>query len=698
MTAELTFDGEAFDPTDLTATGTTTGPETAPEANPEAVEAPVRTLPGAPAAGPAGAVARLRHQLVTAHHQALATQELLQRRLLSTLPGGTGTTRRMSTSTSTSTNTSTTSSEPTPTLPPVPAPPTSEGAFKPLARTRRASLDAGDLDRLAAGELAAVLGPEYDQLGANPELRLRPGRVARLRAIEGLSARGGAAGRGGADATLGDVAVDGPISLADAAVEAAEALALVLGLHLSLPDTTLTGAAGEPVLIGDPEDAQTLRLDVTVVDLVPRPHLVARAVLRCGDEVIGWVRDVTVRVEERPGAPIGPDADGLGPALGRVTPDGEPALLGEFHMAHIACGDLGIGLGAPFARFTERRATRLPSHGLLLVDRVVAMDGVRGRLDGARYTTEYDVPDDAWYLAETGNADVPNFVLMETSLQSALLGGYHLGATLTDPDQDYSLRNLGGAGTLLREIDLPGRTIRQESALTSTTPMPGSILQEFTYTLAVDGEPYYEGSSMFGYFTAQTLANQTGLDGGRPAPTWLEEQPTPPATRTLDVAGRRTTQDGPRPPRGHLALLDTVTVVDGGGRDGQGYLHVARAVDPDDWFFARHFHLDPVVPGSLGVEQIVQAMQEWAVDAGLADGLTAPEFVVPVGVELSWRYRGQVVPTDGVTTLEVHLTGVERRPGRVRVTGEASLWKPGLRIYELTGATVELRERGAQPW
>jgi hypothetical protein len=34
----------------------------------------------------------------------------------------------------------------------------------------------------------------------------------------------------------------------------------------------------------------------------------------------------------------------------------------------------------------------------------------------------------------------------------------------------------------------------------------------------------------------------------------------------------------------------------------------------------------------------------------------------------------------------------------VRVVADARMWKPGLRIYELTDIAVELREEGAQPW
>ncbi|MGH3248858.1 MAG: hypothetical protein ACRDOI_22015 [Trebonia sp.] len=68
-----------------------------------------------------------------------------------------------------------------------------------------------------------------------------------------------------------------------------------------------------------------------------------------------------------------------------------------------------------------------------------------------------------------------------------------------------------------------------------------------------------------------------------------------------------------------------------------------------------HFRDDPVIPGSFGVEAVISAMQEWLLDGGLGDGLAAPSFVLPVGVPFSWKYRGQLLPTDGSFTLEVHV-------------------------------------------
>ncbi|MEU5695102.1 beta-ketoacyl synthase [Actinosynnema sp. NPDC020468] len=644
MTA-LEFVGLPFDPTAWN------GPAEPEPERPEHPERAVRDVP---------VLSLLRSALVEAHSTALRAQEGWQRVLLAT-PAAPEAAQEYGTT----------------------HVPSDETAFKPLARTQVVRFGHAELRRLADGDVPSVFGSRYDQQGANPDVRLTGGIV--LTDVRGIGLRGGAHRRG----LLSAGAVPGADPLA-VAVQAAELFALYTGLHLCLADATFVRLPGESVHVGAP--GEDVELEVEEIDLVPRPHL--KAHVRIGGTV---VRDLTLALREKPGVPVGPERGGFPSRwLGRVGVRGEQVLLSEFHLTHLARGDQGVALGPEFAHYTGIKATRLPTGGLLLVDRVVEIDGVRGELDAATYRTEYDSPADAWYYADTANASMPNCVYMETSLQAALLIGYHLGATLSTPDTTLSLRNLGGTATVLREVDLRDRTIEQRSTLLATTLMTGSSLQTFGYELETGGVPFYRGETMFGYFSDAALANQTGLDAGRDKPTWLESSGAA-VTGTIDVAGRRAA-GAPLTARDHLALLDEVSVVDGGGEHGAGYLWARRAIDPDDWFFARHFHLDPVIPGSLGVESVVVAMQEWLLASGHAADLRDPGFVLPVGVPFSWKYRGQFLPTDGASTLEVHIKDVLRKPGRVRVIGDASVWKPGLRIYELIDIAVELREEGAEPW
>ncbi|MFF0543613.1 beta-ketoacyl synthase [Nocardia thailandica] len=702
----LEFDGIAFDP--VGARATTPGDPGTPT-EPAAPAAATRTELGAPTApgeaGPAGpgpdggeahrphpdtasagadphadpaataaaVLAQVRAGLVTAHETALAAQSALQRSLwqqaLAAIPATGSPSAPDATAARIAVGdhdgalvapVSGGASDPAHTGGGVlPAP---EGSFKPLARTPRRTLDAAALALLTQGAVAEVFGPAHRRSGLETAARLADGRAAVLTEVLAISPAAGESQGRVVARFRGDAAA--------AAREAAELFALFTGQHLAVAGSRFDGTVRGTAAAGE----GIVEFEVGAADLVPRPFVrgTARA---AGSEFA-----VEVVLREPAGQPLGP---------GLATGD---LLLSEFHMTHLARGDQAIALGPEFAPYTGVRATRLPTGGLLLVDRVLDFDGERGRLDTAAYTSEYDSPADSWYYADTANESLPHFVYMETSLQAALLMGYYAGPTLTQPGTTLSLRNLGGTATVLRRVDLRDKTIHQRSRMLSTTILPGSSLQTFDYTLSADGEPFYRGETMFGYFSDEALANQTGLDAGRPAPSWLSANPGGPV-RVIDVAARRADPAAPLCARRALALIDTVEVVDGGGRYGEGYLHSLREIDPSDWYFERHFHLDPVIPGSLGVESVIHAVQEWILDAGFAEDLTDPVFSIPAGIEFTWRYRGQFLPTDGTVELEAHIKEVRRGPRGVTVLVDASLWKPGLRIYELLDLGVELTER-----
>lgn len=588
-------------------------------------------------------------------------------------------------------------------------------AFKPLARSARTSLDAADLASLSRGDIAVAFGAPYAQPGYNQRVVLATAGPLLLTSVDRIDCRGGSAELGALDAQCQPAGTglddDGAQHRLAAASQAVEVLALYLGLHLCFADCDLAAGLPEGAVADGPPPATlhvgtdrptaSMRVEIVSVDLVPLPWLAADVTFVDADgAVTGRIHGLGLHARPRSGALLGPTTGGTVPEfLGRFNKSGEPAMLSEFNITHIAHGDQAIAMGPEFGTFSDVPAVRLPSGELLLVDRVMSLTGRRGDVHAeSRWRTEYDSPADSWYYRESANAGMPNCVFMEFSLQAAAFLGPYLGGTLLgDGAEPLRLRNLEGQATLLRDVDLRDQTISQASSITSTSITPGALLQEFAYESSISGQPFYRGTSLFGYFDSDALENQVGLDGGRLVPTWLQANPTA-ASRTVDVAARRVTPGRVACSVGRLALIDTFDVVDAGGRAGLGYLHGVQDVDPAAWYFDRHFYLDPVIPGSFGVETIIQAIQEWIVDTGLDQEIDRPEFVVPVGSTLSWKYRGQFLRSDGPMTFEVHVTGVERRPGRVRVSAEASVWKPGMRIYAIERVCVELRDADAPPW
>ena len=98
-------------------------------------------------------------------------------------------------------------------------------------------------------------------------------------------------------------------------------------------------------------------------------------------------------------------------------------------------------------------------------------------------------------------------------------------------------------------------------------------------------------------------------------------------------------------------MLDRITGFwpDGGGSRARLAARRRRTSTRREWFFKAHFFQDPVQPGSLGVEALVQLLQ--CVHAATrGDGRRArpaPRFEpIALGTPSTWKYRGQVVPTN----------------------------------------------------
>jgi 3-hydroxymyristoyl/3-hydroxydecanoyl-(acyl carrier protein) dehydratase len=308
------------------------------------------------------------------------------------------------------------------------------------------------------------------------------------------------------------------------------------------------------------------------------------------------------------------------------------------------------------------------------------------------------MPRDPWFTRANGSPVTPYSILMEIALQPCGFLSAHQGTSFVYADSDLYVRNLDGSGFLHREIDLRGRTLRNRVVLTSTTSLSGVILQKFTYTVECEGEAVFDGDAAFGYFEAAALGQQAGLDGGRSVPTWLAASGVPAGWVELGdgqrLADARPGRPHERLPTSRLHLLDRAAVIPGGGRHGLGYVLAEKAVDPSSWFFACHFHQDPVMPGSLGVESIVEALQYLIMSMGLTEGFRSPRFGHLSGGRTVWKYRGQVLADARSIAVEVHITGVEERDDAQVVTAEASLWRDGLRIYALNDLAQCVSEAG----
>ena len=198
-----------------------------------------------------------------------------------------------------------------------------------------------------------------------------------------------------------------------------------------------------------------------------------------------------------------------------------------------------------------------------------------------------------------------------------------------------------------------------------------------------------ELDTVFGFFPHAALEEQVGLPT-QESHRLLLEQPTGLCVALATRPASRFPPAGPALAGPMLLMLDRLTGLwPDGGAHGLGAARAERDVDPGDWYFRAHFFSDPVQPGSLGVEALVQLLQCFMLESGLTRGLEHAHFEpLATARPLRWRYRGQVTPTSRLITTTIELTergSDERGPFAVC---DGSLWVDGRRIYEVSGLAM----------
>ncbi len=379
-----------------------------------------------------------------------------------------------------------------------------------------------------------------------------------------------------------------------------------------------------------------------------------------------------------------------------------PALFDSCQLDEFGTGRISACLGPAFARYDLRRIPRIPNGDLKMMSRVTAISGCPGDFDSpASVTVEYDVPPDAWYFRDSAYPSIPGSLWMEIALQPCGFLSAYLDTYALVPYEPSYFRNLDGSLRALETpqglFDVRGKTIVTRAVLLSHAVSGGSVIQKYAFEISCDGRPIYAGESIFGYFSVEAMANQVGLDGGRAAPpAFRSDESLARRLLSIELARLQAARHG-RPnyhlPRGRLHFLDEIRISPDGGRYGKGYIYASRPVNPRDWFYPYHFYQDPVMPGSLGVEAILEAMQGFALAGDFGCGLRSPHLRVTIGAApLTWRYRGQITQQHRLMELEVHLGSVTQQGSEIILLGDANLWVDGLRIYELKNAAIGIVE------
>jgi len=373
---------------------------------------------------------------------------------------------------------------------------------------------------------------------------------------------------------------------------------------------------------------------------------------------------------------------------------------------------------------TDRFIARLPAPPYLFLENITRCDPEPWVLkpDGWVEAQFHTSPGD-WYFEADRSGMMPYSICLEIALQPCGWLAAYMGSALSS-DHDLRFRNLGGRGIIEQDLPVGHHRLNTRVRLTQVSKAADMIIETFDFEIRRDADVVYRGDTYFGFFTDTALARQEGIrDAAQrifqpdPAdsvfsepyrfadtppllPLWTDPgcQPDidPGCRPDIDPGCRPDIDPGCRPdisglqiPASALRMIDRIDVfIPDGGPHGLGYIRAVKDVDPNDWFFKAHFYQDPVCPGSLGLESFIQILKFYAITIW-KDKIKRYFFSQAQPIQHQWIYRGQILPSNQVVTVEAVITRIDDGPV-LSITADGFLSVDGRYIYEFKQFGIRL--------
>lgn len=356
------------------------------------------------------------------------------------------------------------------------------------------------------------------------------------------------------------------------------------------------------------------------------------------------------------------------------------AVITKSQLAEFGIGSIARCFGPDYAPLDQRKSPRIPNGDLLMIDRVVAISARRGELNPpASIVTEKDVAPDAWFIRENGYSGVPLGLLLEIALQPCGILSAYIGTSLLLPAEVNLFRNLDGEIRIHAPLLLAGKTVVASAELLSSVTAGGMTIQNYSFRVSCEDDLIAEGQSSFGYFTEAVMAKQSGLVLKGES---VSKPPELAAIESERILLDDSAADHSLPSRQeHLNLVDKVGFVERGGRYGHGLILGEKRLGGGEWFFENHFYQDPVMPGSLGLEAVIQGMWSLLKGTDINWQTRVPVISYSNNPAFTWKYRGQVTPASRLLHFEAHVKELNTAHDQNALLCDAEFWVDGVRIY-----------------
>ena len=389
-----------------------------------------------------------------------------------------------------------------------------------------------------------------------------------------------------------------------------------------------------------------------------------------------------------------------------------PLVFSRDDCLEFARGSAANVLGPEFTSVDGYAArVRLPDEPLMLVDRILAVEGSKGTLGPGRIVTEHDVLPRIWYL-DGGRA--PVCISVEAGQADLFLCAY-LGIDLIVKGK-RTYRLLDATVEFHRSLPVPGETVRYDIRIHKFIRQGETYLFLFSFKGFIGDTPLITMTDgCAGFFTETEVRNSGGIiltgddtapiagkttDGWRP-PVAMQiesyDEASLQALRAGDAAacfGDRfqdiVLPESLRLPGGRMKLIDRILDLDPeGGRYGLGRIRAEAEIHADDWFLTCHFVDDMVMPGTLMYECCAHTLRVLMQRMGWVTDKAGVWYEPVIGVRSVLKCRGPVTPHTRRVVYEVEVKEIGYGPQPYMIA-DAHMYADGDRIVLFRDMSLQM--------
>ncbi|WP_319525321.1 beta-ketoacyl synthase N-terminal-like domain-containing protein [uncultured Desulfosarcina sp.] len=369
-----------------------------------------------------------------------------------------------------------------------------------------------------------------------------------------------------------------------------------------------------------------------------------------------------------------------------AAPVAKPAPAFDRDMCmEFAIGKVGRVLGPTFDVVDSYRVrVRLPDEPLMLVDRILSVEGEMLSMVSGKVVTEHDVLPGAWYL---DGDRAPVCISVEAGQADLFLSSY-LGID-HQVKGERAYRLLDAVVTFHRGLPRPGDTIRYEIAIDRFVRQGDTWMFFFRFEGFIGDQHLISmRDGCAGFFTEAEVRNSGGIIlteserkpvAGKCPANWRPLVPMEKesysddqvdALRRGDLAGCFSSAfegivlaDSLHLPGGGMHLIHRVLELDPtGGRYGLGMIRAEADIHPDDWFLTCHFVDDKVMPGTLMYECCAHTLRVFLQRMGWVTDKPGACYEPVIGNGARLKCRGPVTPSTRHVHYEIQISEIGYGP------------------------------------